>query len=97
MQFSPEIPWVEVSRPSAGAVQARCTVCGAQVVASMPAAVAVFATRHQTHTAPPGFLGLGDLVAKVAKPIAAALGKKPCSPCEARRNALNHARIRALW
>lgn len=91
MQFSEKIPWVDVS----GNV-ARCTVCG-QHGGGSPGDIHSFASRHSAHTAPRGFLGLGDVIAKVAKPIAAAFGKKPCSPCEARRNALNHARVRRFW
>ncbi len=39
-----------------------------------------------------GYMGMGDLVAQIAKPIAGALGmQQNCQPCAARQMAMNQA------
>lgn len=60
-----------------GGVVCTCASCGQQAHVSNPG---VFEQRHRcTH------MGMGDAVARVT----GALGIKPCTPCEARRRALN--------
>jgi hypothetical protein len=95
-RFSPEIPWVAVAAVGPGTYLAECEVCGASASGD-PGVVAAFGQAHQAHTAN-GYMGLGDAIAAVAKPIARAFGQEPCTPCEARRRALNEAaRVRRWW
>jgi hypothetical protein len=100
MRYSADIPWVEVQQGSGGWI-GRCTVCGetrgGRAGLRASGEISSFAMRHRAHTAPAGSIGLGDVVAAIAKPIAALLGRKPCTPCEARRRALNRARIPRPW
>ncbi len=57
-----------------------------------------FIVAHSSHQSQsPTHLGLGDVVAKVAAPVARVLGlPAQCTPCEARKAALN-ARVPAFW
>ncbi len=93
LPYSPEIPWV-LAAEGPGHYEVMCTVCGTRGHVTTTNNVGNFAEHHRAHRAPSG-LGLGDAVAAVAKPIARLFGQKtPCTPCEARRHALNNARIR---
>lgn len=98
-RFSAQIPWVLVQSGD-NRVDVTCEVCGDTVnfmggEGDRVLLTGMFADQHAAHRAPTGSFGLGDLVAKVAKPIAALFGKsEPCSPCEARRRALNQLRRR---
>lgn len=98
LPYSPEIPWVLVAPVAelgwATEYEVMCTVCGARGHVAGGELTYAFARAHQAHTAGPRSIGLGDAVAAVAKPIARFFGQKPCTPCEARRHALNNARIR---
>ena len=88
-RYSQEIPWVLVDGDRRR-FTVECSACGARGLTDGPG-VHVFARGHAEHTAQGG-IGLGDLVHHVASPIARAMGKPPCTPCEARRNALNQFR-----
>jgi len=91
-----EIPWVRVLvRPDV--YMATCEACNGVMTSHEAADVDVFAATHTTHHAPAGYFGLGDAVAAIAKPIARAFGKAPCTPCEARQRALNEMRVRRPW
>lgn len=93
-RFSPEIPWVWVQRRQGYDV--RCEVCGATAFDLGTEDVAAFAQGHRVHQAPQGSMRLGDAVAAVAKPVARAFGMDPnCTPCEARRRAMNS--VRRFW
>jgi len=91
-QRHPQVRWILWQQTTTGFV-ARCDVCGASTSAGTPQGVDAFAAEHQAHQSPaPGHLGLGDVMAAGTK----ALGIEPCTPCEARRRALN-ARFPRLW
>ena len=88
----PNVSWIEChdAGPSAPArFLCVCRVCGAQQQEyGSGQAADLFARAHAAHqSASPTHYGLGDLVAKAT----GALGIKPCSPCEARRRAMNGA------
>lgn len=84
MNRHPQVPAVAWMQTPQGFVM-RCTACGAQASAASPGGVDAFARAH-LHPAPPRqTLGLGDVVAAATK----AVGIKPCTPCEARRQRLN--------
>lgn len=88
-RFSPDIPWVLIWREPRGPLfSLRCEVCGGSDVGDLDEANR-FAAAHRVHAAPQGSLRLGDAFATVAKPVARAFGRAPCTPCEARRRALN--------
>lgn len=86
----PNVPWVTCG-PSIGGSSwwCKCTVCGADMGQFGSAQAAdMFARVHSAHqSASPTHYGLGDLIAKATS----AVGIKPCSPCEARRRAMNGA------
>ena len=88
-RFSEQIPWVLVQQNGV-ALGAYCEVCHQQTAGS-PQQIAQFAQAHANHQGNQGHLRLGDAVAAIAKPIAQAFGRQPCTPCEARRRALNTA------
>lgn len=57
---------------------------------SLTVAPEAFVAEHSEHRARAGSLGIGDAIARIAKPIAQALGLSPsCTPCERRRRQLN--------
>ncbi len=92
-RYSPEIPWVLVAESgSPRSARVSCTVCGDGGIVMLPA-IGHFAAQHAEHRSPAGTIGLGDVVASVAKPIAGALGMAPCTPCEERRRALNAVHV----
>lgn len=92
-QQHPQIPWVLWQRTTTG-FAVHCRACKASAAAGTPEGVDAFAGAHQQHqSASPTHYGAGDLVARATK--AMGLGK-PCTPCEARRAALN-ARFPQLW
>jgi len=93
--YSAKVPWVGVS-PGAHGWHVRCGACGALVSTLEPSDVDSFASIHATHQASEGYLGLGDAVAAVAKPIARMFGRAPCTPCEARRRSMNQM-VRRPW
>jgi len=86
-----------VFRPVPGGVQLRCEVCGATATL-IPSQADEFSRQHAQHrSASPTHMGLGDVVAKVAQPVARMLGRPDtCTPCEKRKQALNAA-LPAFW
>lgn len=89
------IPWLW-SRAVGAHYDVGCTVCG-QGARLPPDAARAFLDAHGRHVAAPGYRGLGDAVAAIAKPLARALGlAEQCTPCEARRVHLNRLAPR-LW
>jgi hypothetical protein len=99
-RFSPEIPWVLLQQDVLnGSHEQRfdivCEVCGAR--GQVPHRnVAAWVQSHRAHQAPKGSLRLGDAFAAVAKPVARAVGIDPnCTPCEARRRAMND--LKRFW
>jgi len=96
-RFSQEIPWVLVSPGRRGDFYVYCEACDARSYVADPNDVRAFAYAHAKHTAGDGYIGAGDVVAVVAKPIARAFGKEPCTPCEARRRAMNQFRFPSPW
>jgi len=86
----PNVSWVLCGQSIGGSSwQCSCQVCGAQMGSFGSAQAAdAFARVHSAHqSASPTHYGLGDLIAKATS----AVGIKPCSPCEARRRAMNGA------
>lgn len=93
-RFSPDIPWVLIEQQLGNRrFSLGCEVCGANGSGDWPGAQR-FIDAHRVHAAPQGSLRLGDAFAAVAAPVARAFGKAPCSPCEARRRAMNAVRFR---
>lgn len=87
MTRHPQVSWILWQRTTGG-FSARCEACGATVSAPSPQGVDAFAQAHLEHRSPAqGHYGAGDLVARATK----ALGIAACSPCEARRQAMNQA------
>lgn len=85
--LDPAVPWVQVEDRGAY-IRCHCNVCQADVAVRTEAEIDAFMRGHQAHrSASPTHLGAGDLVAAATK----RLGIQPCSPCEARRRALNQA------
>lgn len=84
----PNVPTVHCQQ-GPGVYLCTCQICGASMGhPGSGQAADQFARVHSAHqpAAPaPTHYGAGDLVAKAT----GALGIKPCSPCEARRRALN--------
>ena len=72
-----------------------CQGCGAQLMSGADWQTQDFARRHAVcarllRPAPVSYYGAGDLVARVAKPVARAIGRDPnCQPCAQRQAALN--------
>lgn len=65
-----------------------CHVCNQRFTGDEENA-ALFVEAHQAHHSPsPTHMGAGDVVAHLAKSLGFS---KPCTPCEARRQALNNA------
>lgn len=86
MPAHPHVAWVNCVQVAPGQFRCVCTVCNAQMDAAAPAQGAdMFARVHSEHKAAPTHYGIGDMIAGVTK----AVGIKPCSPCEARRRAMN--------
>lgn len=85
----PNVSWILCEQSSPGGFRCACQVCHASMLGPGSGQAAdQFARVHSAHqsAAPqPTHYGAGDLVAKAT----GALGIKPCSPCEARRRALN--------
>ncbi len=91
-QRHPQVEWILWTRTPQG-FAALCEVCGATATAATPQGIHAFAGEHQEHrSAAAGHYGAGDLVARATK----ALGIETCSPCEARRRALNE-RLPRVW
>jgi hypothetical protein len=89
-RFSPDIQWVLVGAKGGGAFDLYCEVCGGGGTNQSAGAATAFAQAHRVHQAPQGSLRLGDAFAAIAKPVARAVGIDPnCTPCEARRRAMN--------
>lgn len=85
MQQHPQIPWISFERIGAG-VRVQCRACGGQTGVVTPAAADAFSRQHAEHqSAAAGHYGMGDVIARATK----AVGIKPCTPCEARRQKLN--------
>ena len=91
-RYSETLPWVTVERARDGTFYVNCDVCGAPGEGLSIEDVHRYAAAHRAHTAPRGTFGIGDAVHAVAGPIAKAFGKAPCTPCEARRHAMNRFR-----
>lgn len=82
------VPWIQV-QPVRGGYHVTCSVCGVGGVTHQQGAEQ-FVREHEAHrSAAPGYMGAGDAVARVAKPVARAFGMEDCTPCEKRREALN--------
>lgn len=83
----PNVSWITCDAIAGGLFVCRCDVCGVAMQGPAPAMQAdAFARAHAAHeSASPTHYGLGDLAARATS----AIGIKPCSPCEARRRALN--------
>lgn len=96
-RFSPELPWVLVHPSPHGGFFMTCEVCGEEGHGMDHREAHAFAYQHREHTAGEGYVGAGDAFAAVAKPIARAMGKEPCTPCEARRRAMNQIRLPWPW
>ena len=73
----------------------RCFGCGGELVAGAEWQVQQFYGAHAgcgrlLGPVDPAYYGAGDLVARVAKPLARAMGRDPnCAPCARRQVALN--------
>lgn len=89
----PEWPWIEFQQTPRG-IDIVCTVCGLRPKCTLtPAAADQFARAHAEHvSAAQSHYGMGDLIARATK----AVGISPCTPCEARRRALNQ-RFPRMW
>jgi hypothetical protein len=88
----PNVPWVHCADAGPNTrlrFFCMCRVCGAEMPSyGTPQQADAFAAAHAAHqSASPTHFGLGDLVAKAT----GTLGIKPCTPCEARRRAMNNA------
>lgn len=96
MQRHPAVQWI-VFQPVQGGVHLRCEACGATATLA-PSQADAFSRQHAQHrSASPTHLGLGDVVAKVAQPVARMLRRpESCTPCEQRKHALN-AVMPAVW
>lgn len=83
----PNVSWILCEQSAPGVFRCVCQVCKAAMQGGGSAQAAdAFARTHAAHqSASPTHYGAGDLIAKAT----GALGIKPCSPCEARRRALN--------
>jgi hypothetical protein len=85
MNRHPSVQWVLWAQTTQGFV-VRCEACGSQGALGALQQVDAFASQHREHrSAAQGHLGLGDVVARATK----AIGAKPCTPCEKRREQLN--------
>ena len=85
-------PWIQANQRPDGYVDVRCTVCRVQGTLT-PQDANAFIRQHSAHQSPaPQHYGLGDVVAGVTK----AFGIKPCTPCQARQQALNAA-VPRVW
>lgn len=96
-QRHPSAQWIVFQLAPGGIVAIGCEICRVEARLSLAQADA-FTRQHATHqSASPTHLGLGDLVAKAAQPVARALGVPTnCAPCEARKHALNNLAPRVL-
>lgn len=76
-------------------LQLTCQGCGASVIVGAPWQSQQFQAVHAgcaPRLAPvdPGYYGMGDAVAAVARPIARVVGVDPnCAPCQQRQRELN--------
>ena len=85
MNSHPNVRWVLWEGTPQG-FDLRCSVCGATARAGNPAGADAFARDHAEHrSAATGHYGAGDVVAAATK----AIGLESCTPCEARRRAMN--------
>lgn len=87
--YSPRLPHILVGPHPQGGFIVRDTRTGETVHAPTRGHVDGFAA---THSAAPGYAGLGDAVAAMTR----AVGAKPCTPCQARQATLNGLLPR-LW
>ena len=94
--YSREIPWVRFERVPNQPFYVECAVCGI-AGSGDTAGVHAFAAQHQVHQPVEDYVPLGDAVARVAQPIARAFHMAPCTPCEARRRALNRTVKKSWW
>lgn len=86
MNAHPSVRWVLWELSPQG-FELRCSVCGATARAGDPRGADAFAHAHAEHQSPArGYYGAGDAVAAATK----ALGMQTCTPCEARRQAMNN-------
>jgi hypothetical protein len=87
----PQAPWIEFVKSPEG-IAIRCTVCQTAAVRLAPQQADQFVRNHTEHRSDAAsHYGAGDLVARATK----AMGITPCTPCEARRRALNEMFPRA--
>lgn len=88
----PQAPWIEYAQTARGIVIA-CSVCNTKAGPLLPAQADQFAQAHAEHRSQAAsHYGLGDAIAAATK----AVGITPCTPCEARRRALNQA-VPRFW
>lgn len=81
----PQAPWIEFTQTARGIVIG-CNVCQAKAGPLTPAAADQFSRAHYEHrSTSSAHYGMGDAIAAATK----AVGITPCTPCEARRRALN--------
>lgn len=85
MNSHPNVSWVMWEVTPRG-IQVQCNVCKASGLAANPQQADAFAGQHAQHqSAAQGYYGAGDVVAAATK----RLGIESCTPCEARRRAMN--------
>lgn len=85
--LDPAVPWVLVQNQGSY-IHCYCKICGLRAHAVTEHDLDAFMDAHEAHqSASPTHLGAGDVIAAATK----RLGVTPCSPCEARRRALNQA------
>lgn len=83
------------SRRMGVGAQLQCLGCGQTVIVTSQAQAQSFVRQHaqcpdQPLPVDPRYYGAGDLVARVAKPVARRMGMDPgCEPCARRQAALN--------
>jgi len=87
--YSPRLPHILVGPHPQGGFIVHDTRTGLRAHAATREQVVSFVAEH---SAAPGYRGLGDAVAAVTK----AVGATPCTPCQARRAALNGL-VPRLW
>jgi hypothetical protein len=88
-----EIPWIFLYSDGRS-IHCYCQICQAQSPPTDDNGIDAFVAQHEEHRSPvPTHMGMGDMFAAATK----ALGfEKKCSPCEARRRAMNNA-MPTVW
>jgi hypothetical protein len=83
----PEAPWIHGAlHAQTGRHYVRCDTCGVEGFLPPGVSHETFVAQHRGHAPPQAsHYGLGDLVARATS----AVGIKPCTPCEQRKQMLN--------